>query len=119
MSAVFESLLNNTVLIEQRRRTPDGQGGWVIDYPPEGALTVQGRIRPASSRERETAQLEEREITHVLYLVAGANIDRGDRVTVLDLVVEVEGIREPSKAGEHLEIDCRERQQEDSLQEGS
>ena len=114
---VFESLLNNDFLVERRRRTSDGQGGWSIDYVEIG--TVSGRIRPASSREREIAALEERQITHVLYVVAGTDIVRGDRVTVANLVVEVEAIREPSKAGEHLEIDCNERQQEQSVEDSS
>jgi SPP1 family predicted phage head-tail adaptor len=112
---VFQSLLNNDVAIERRQRTPDGQGGWAIGYL--AGDTVRGRIRPASSSEREVAQLEERQITHVLYVLAGTDIERGDRVTVGDLVVEVEAIREPSKAGEHLEIDCRERQVEVASEE--
>lgn len=114
---VFESLLNNVALIARRRRSPDGQGGWAIDYVDIGSAPC--RIRPASSAEKTVALAEERQITHVLYVVAGTDIERGDRVTVLDLTVEVEGVREPSKAGEHLEIDCRERVQETSVEEGS
>jgi len=114
---VFESLLNNTFTVSRRRRTTDGQGGWVIDYV--NPIQVRGRLRPASSREREVAMLEEREISHVLYVVAGTDIKRGDQVILGDLSVEVEAIREPSKAGEHLEIDCRERQPEVSAEEGS
>lgn len=114
---VFESLLNNTFTVERRRRSPDGQGGWSIDYVAIG--TVEGRLRPATSRERETAALEERQITHVFYVVAGTDVVRGDRVTGDGVSVEVEGIREPSRADEHLEIDCNERQPEQSLEEGS
>lgn len=113
--SVFESLLNNDFTIERRRRSPDGRGGWAIDYVAVGV--VRGRIRPASSREREVAQQEERLITHVLYVVAGTDIARGDRVTGAGLTVEVQAVREPSRAGEHLEIDCRERQPEQSLEE--
>jgi SPP1 family predicted phage head-tail adaptor len=79
---------------------------------------VQGRIRPASSSEREVAQQEERLLTHVLYVAAGSDIARGDRVSVGNLTVEVLGVREPSKAGEHLEIDCEEQQPEVSAAEG-
>jgi SPP1 family predicted phage head-tail adaptor len=114
---VFQSLLNNDVAISRRQRSPDGQGGWPISYVTIG--TVRGRIRPASSSERELALREERQITHVLYVIADTDIKRGDRVTVDDLVVEVEAIREPSKAGEHLEIDCRERQFEEAEEDGS
>jgi len=115
---VFESLLNNTFSVYRRERTSDGQGGWLITYNVLDD-TVEGRIRPASSTEREVARLEERQITHVLYVVHGADIERGDRVVCDDLTVEVQGIREPSKAGEHLEIDCLERQYEETEESGS
>ncbi len=114
-SAVFESLLNHDVAIERRRRSPDGQGGWAIDYQP--VETVRGRIRPASSTEREVAMAELREVSHVLYVKTDADVVRGDRATVDGLTVEVQAIREPSKAGHHLEIDCLEVQQEESVVE--
>ena len=115
--SVFESLLNNIFTLFRRRRTPDGRGGWAIDYVAIGA--VRGRLRPASSRERVEAQQQGREISHVFYVVYGEDIGRGDRLTLADLTVEVEAVRQPSRAGEHLEIDCREIQPEQSLAEGS
>jgi len=108
--SVFESLLNNTFTVERRARTGDGQGGWTISYSASG--TVLGRIRPATANERVVADAEQEQITHVLYVLAGTDIARGDRVTCGDLVVEVLGVREPSEAGHHYEIDCLERQKE-------
>ena len=115
---VFESLLNNTFTHSRRRRTSDGQGGWVIDYVEQG--TVRGRIRPASSAEQEVALQEERELTHVFYCKADEDVRRGDRLvatspTGYELTVEVDGLREPSLAGEHYEFDCNERQDEESV----
>lgn len=112
---VFESLLNNTFSHYRRRRTSDGQGGWSIDYPLQG--TVEGRIRPASSSEREVAMAEERDISHVFYCAADEDVQRGDRLVATSssgrtLTVEVDAVREPSLAGEHLECDCQERQVE-------
>jgi head-tail adaptor len=109
---VFESLLNNAGTVYRRTRTSDGQGGWEIDYVLYA--TIQGRIRPAGAgnTERDVAMLENRRVTHVLYVVAGTDIQRGDRVYIGDLVVDVEAIREPSLANEHLEIDCIEYQVE-------
>jgi SPP1 family predicted phage head-tail adaptor len=78
-----------------------------------------GRIRPATSAEREVAQMEQRTITHVLYVVHGTDIARGDHVECGDLTVEVLGVREPSKAGHHLEIDCVEVQHEATVEAGS
>lgn len=120
---VFESLLNNTFTHYRRRRTADGQGGWAIDYPQIG--TVTGRIRPATSAEREVADTEEREVSHVFYCLAAEDVRRGDRLQATSagsgytLLVEVDALREPSLAGEHLEFDCQERQIEEATIGGS
>lgn len=107
---MFDSLMNNEFTQERRTRTNDSQGGWTIGYSSLGA--VRGRIRPASSQEREMAMAEERRITHVFYTRADEDIQRGDRLTCGDLVVNVLGIREPSLMGHHLEVDCEEVQKE-------
>ena len=114
---IFESLLNNTFTVERIDRAPDGQGGWAISYEAIG--TVEGRIRPASGSERDVADREERQITHVLYVLPEEDIERGDRVTCGELTVEVQGIREPSLMGHHLEIDCLERQYDETDEIGS
>jgi SPP1 family predicted phage head-tail adaptor len=106
------SLFNNTFTIERRTRTSDGQGGFTIGYSSQGS--VSGRVRPASGREREVAAQEGREISHVLYTAADEDVARGDRVTCGDLILEVLGVREPSKAGHHLEVDCVEQQKEET-----
>ena len=115
--SVFTSLLNHDFYHSRRRQTGDGQGGWVEDPVPIG--TVRGRLRPATSAEREQAAQEQRQITHVFYCQAGEDIVRGDRLQIGDLVVEVQGVREPSLAGYHLEIDCLEQQFEQSVEDGS
>lgn len=129
--SVFDSLLNHTFQVARMRRSPDGQGGWSIDYVEIDP--VEGRLRPASSSEREEAQRMERRITHIWYVRAGEDVARGDVVSpgalVIDgarvsstsgeIVVEIDAIREPSLAGHHLEIDCRERQLETSMIGGS
>lgn len=106
----FESALNNTFAVERRLRASDGMGGWAIAYEPIG--TIRARIRPMSLKERLVADSAEAQVSHVLYCTAGENVARGDRVTAGDLTVEVRGIREPSEAGHHWEIDCLERQDE-------
>jgi SPP1 family predicted phage head-tail adaptor len=114
--AVFESLLNHDCSVSRRRRTSDGQGGWSKDYVPIG--TLRGRIRPASSAEREQAMLEQRQITHVFYCLASEDVVRGDRLIVEDLTVDIDALREPSKAGHHYEFDALERQFEVSVEDG-
>ncbi len=114
---VFESLLNNTFAVSRRERLSDGQGGWTVVY--NAVDPVLGRIRPATSTEMTVAQSEERQITHVLYTLADVDIARGDQVVTGDLTVEVQGIREPSFAGAHWEIDCLERTNETAEESGS
>ena len=112
MSALT-SMLNKTVTVEIPDRISDDRGGWILIY--ENAGTLAGRICPTSSNERVVADAEQQQITHVLYTATlttstGETLGRGARVTVEDLVVEVLGVREPSKAAHHYEIDCLERQ---------
>lgn len=121
MATLFQSSLNNIGQIYKRRRTPDGQGGWVISYISGDAVNC--RMRPASSAERTVAQQEERQITHVLYVEIDTDIERGDRFSVDGITVDVDALRKPSRendwlAMEHLEMDCLEIQQEDTT-EGS
>ncbi len=107
---VFASLLNHEFTVTRRTRTSDGQGGFTIGYSSVG--TVNGRMRPASSNEKEVASAMQRNISHVLYVEVDADIERGDRVTFEGLTVDVLAIREPSLMGHHLEIDCLEVQKE-------
>jgi head-tail adaptor len=113
---VFESLLNHDYSVYRRMRLADHQGGWQLLYTDTGL--VKGRLRPATSQEREVAALEERRISHVFYCDAEEDIVRGDSLIGDGVVVNVVGVREPSRAGHHLEIDCLERQAE-SVETGS
>jgi len=108
--SVFTSLLNNTFTVARATRASDGQGGWIATFADVG--TLAGRLRPMIGRgnERVVADSEEQQITHVLYCEAAEDIARGDTITSGDLTVEVLGLREPSLAGHHWEIDCMERQ---------
>jgi SPP1 family predicted phage head-tail adaptor len=116
MSA-FESLLNNWFVISRQEKASDGQGGWLTSYTSIGV--VKGRIRPASSAERQVAQEDQRRISHVLYVLPDTDIARGDLVTCDGLAVDVQGVREPSFAGHHLEVDCVETQREVTADAGS
>jgi len=117
MSPAIEHEFNNTFTLYRRDRTADGQGGWIVSYALNG--TAEGRIRPATSREREVGTQEQREISHVLYVLAGTDIARGDQVELGDDVWDVMGVREPSLAGVHYEVDCMETQHEVVVGEGS
>ena len=113
----FDALLNQSFTISRRARIDDGRGGAPVTYTEIGV--EMGRIRPASSTERQVAAQEGRQISHVLYVRGGADIGRGDQVEGAGLLVDVLGVREPSRAGHHLEIDCLERQTEAEWEPGS
>jgi len=104
--SLFSALLNNDFQISRPVRVSNGQGGWAIAHTVLG--TIRGRLRPASGSERDTAQQEQRAITHVLYVLAGTDIQREDTVEGDEVTVKVQGVREPSRADHHLEIDCLE-----------
>jgi len=108
---VFQSLLNNSFNIYRKTSTSDGQGGWNESLVLLGS--TEGRIRPANSNERVTAQGEEQKITHVLYVKGYVDISKGDVIVCGDLQVRILGVRDPSYAHEHLEIDAYEIQKED------
>ncbi len=103
-------LLNHTFTLYRPEREPDGQGGWRQALVEVGELC--GRLRPASGAERTVAAQEQRQISHVLYVEGGADVRRGDVVVGAGVEVLVQGVREPSRAGHHLEIDCLEVQRE-------
>lgn len=115
--SVFTSLLNNTFTVTRRVRVPDGQGGWSIVFSP--LSPIQGRLRPASSTEIVAAQQEQRKISHVFYCVEAEDIVRGDRITADEITVDVDAIREPSRADHHVECDCLEIQKEQDQELGS
>jgi SPP1 family predicted phage head-tail adaptor len=100
------SQLNHIFSAYRPERISDGQGGWneTLGEPWE----VRGRMRPASGAERTVAAQEQRQISHVLYTEADSGIQRGDVITGAGIEVTVQGVREPSLAGHHLEIDCLE-----------
>ncbi len=104
----FTGLLNNTFTIRRLAPTSDGHGNWTETYVTIG--TAAGRLRPTGSADVEVAGHTERQVTYVLYVPATTDIARGDQVTCGDVTVEVLGVREPSLAGHHLEVDCVARQ---------
>jgi len=116
---VIASMYNHTFEHYRKTRVSDGQGGWKFPYALLG--TVEGRIRPAFRAQEDVVASQERAvISHILYVGAGEDIQRGDRMVCDDgLVVDVEDVREPSRAGHHLEIDCVETQWEATEDDGA
>lgn len=114
---VFHSLLVTTFAVSRERKTSNGQGGWVIDYVPNGEIL--GRLRPASGAEALAASQTGFTLTHILYTDFGVDVQRGDRVDGGGVLVYVEGVRDPSQIHEHLEIDCYSLQDAAETEDGS
>jgi len=106
----FISLLIDTFVIWRKERVFDGQGGWAESLVEVGSIA--GRLRPVVGREGDSADQAQRVVTHVLYTLPAVDIQRGDMAVGAGKTVEVLGIRDPSHAGHHWEIDCEERERE-------
>jgi hypothetical protein len=52
-------------------------------------------------------------------VLPATDIARGDLVTCDGLAVDVQGVRDPSFAGHHLEVDCVETQRDLTQEAGS
>lgn len=113
MNGVFLGLMNRQFSVYRIERTSNNAGGWPETEASLGVIT--GRLRPITAKEKVVANSEDRETTHILYVpysnpkageLDGNEIKRGDLVLYGDLKIEVLGVRDPSLAHEHLEIDC-------------
>lgn len=98
-------MLNNVFIHKKIKRSPNGSGGWEESFVDSSSVT--GRMSPNSSREQDVADKERSEITHTFYTTWPSDVDRRDRLTLGLETFEVLAVREPSLAGEHVEVDCR------------
>lgn len=102
---LFEALLNTTVVIKRNTRVTDNQGGWPST---RGAGTeVIARVRPASGGERTDAAQRSVELTHVVYLPFGTDVNRDDQLVHGTKSYTVRAVRTPSEP-HHLEVDVEE-----------
>lgn len=106
----FARLLNNAFSVYRKERVFDGQGGWSESWAEVGSIA--GRLRPVVGREDDSANQGQRVVMHVLYTLPAVDVQRGDMVVGAGQVLDVLGIRDPSHAGHHWEIDCEEREKE-------
>ncbi|MER7076631.1 head-tail adaptor [Saccharopolyspora kobensis] len=102
-------LFNRTAIVQRATSTPDGSGGWVRVWVEVGRIPV--RCSQPSAAERETAQQSGAVISHHIYAQPGADVARGDRLLVDDLVLDVESVVEPSEPV-YLRAACRSVQHE-------
>jgi len=101
-------LLNRQVAVWRVVRVDDGMGGWEETWDQVG--TVRARFSQPSATERVLADQSQARLTHIVYLLADADVRRGDEIRDGSRVFEVLATFEPSEPGTYLRADCRARQ---------
>ena len=99
------ALLNNTLTLQTLTEIADGAGGHTASWTDVG--TFRASISPISSNERLMQDKTTAMLTHRVYC-DNMDIIESDRIKWGDIVFEIMGIRNPSEAYAHLEIDVRE-----------
>ena len=98
------NLLNKTASIFRKTRTSDGQGGFIESFVSQGSCLV--RVSPNGGSEGTIAASEKREVGYKIYTLTTVDIQRGDKLIIGDLSVEVLSVIEPSLMAHHYEVDC-------------
>ena len=102
---ISASLYNQTLTLQSKTLTADGQGGWTEAWADAG--TFRARISPLSSAERLTQDKETMLTTHRIYC-DNMTVSPEDRIKWGSYYFEIIGITNPSEVYHHLEIEARE-----------
>ncbi len=103
-------LMNKTLQVYTLQRTSDGQGGFAESYVQ--TATVVGRVSAGGAKERTIAGSISAEVTHTVYTLTP--LQRGNRLVVDGMVLEVLAVSNPSLMAHHYEHDCKEIQVENA-----
>ena len=98
-------LLNQTLTLQSKVLTDDGQGGSTIVWADIGSF--RGRISPLTAQERLMQNKETMLTTHRIYCDP-MDITPEDRIKWGTYYFEIIGVTNPSEIYSHLEIDARE-----------
>ena len=94
-----------SVEVWRKERIPDGEGGYVHDFPNEPAATYPGRYRTAGARELEIASQMSASVEGVITLPHDAEILDSDQLRRAGITYNVSGIlRQTSELSAHLEV---------------
>lgn len=103
--SISRGLLNQTLTIQNRSEVDDGMGGITFTWADLGSF--KGRISPISAQERLMQDKTGMTTTHRIYCDP-MTVSPKDRIRWGSYYFEIIGIRNPSEAYHHLEIDVRE-----------
>lgn len=85
-------------------------GGWVDGWAQVGTKPVRCRLSQPSATERTVNDRLEAKLTHIVFLLADADVQRGDELRQPGRVLRVLETYEPSVPGTYLRADCESRQ---------
>ena len=102
---ISRSLLNHTLTLQTITRTDDGAGGYTEGWTD--STSFRARICPVSAREQLLQDKVTPQATHHVYCDY-MTITEDNRIKWGSKYLEILGIRNPSQASGHLEIDVRE-----------
>lgn len=92
---VPEDWFNRDASVQRKTSTADGAGGWSQVWAEVAVIRV--RCSQPTTADRESAQAGQAAITHVVYALPDAEVRRGDRLLVDDLLLDVDSVVEPSE----------------------
>ena len=72
-------LLKQTLSVHRPKTAPDGAGGHTVEFSAMG--TVQAQVNQPSAEERQVAQQQGAWLSHVVHLLPGADVRRGDELS--------------------------------------
>ncbi|MFF8942840.1 head-tail adaptor protein [Streptomyces sp. NPDC014864] len=101
-------MLNVSADVYRDQRTPDGMGGYTRAWVDHGP--VRCRFSQPTAVERTIGAQHGDSLTHVVYLLPNADVQRGDELRRGSDVFLVLATYQPSVAGTYLRADTLHRQ---------
>jgi len=100
-------MLTHTITVKRDSLTANGAGG-ATQSESTVSSTVRGALSRMSGSERSRFAGLSQEVSHILFVPAGTDIQRGDKVTMDGISLVVKEVDEPGRRGHHLECFCKE-----------
>lgn len=79
--------MTDTATIWRKTETVDSAGGYTTVWASDG--TTKAMVAPPSAAERDAAAQEGLEVTHIVSMPLDVDVDRGDRLVVGGVTIEV------------------------------
>lgn len=88
------------LVLEKPTPTPDGAGGFTLDWA--GAATLAGDVVPVRAEERRLGEGLGDLVTHRIVIRHRSDIETGDRLRLGERLFRIRGITDPHEDGRYL-----------------